>query len=149
MALDAAKPVADRQLETHVCDPVTLTHRERCEMFQLMGDHYENVRWESFIRDLVDKHWVVTIQSADRRILGFTTLMQLSAQVDGETIEALYSGDTVLDPEIWGSGGWARTWGRHVAELMSELGNTPLYWLLLTACERRLRIHGAGRGRSA
>lgn len=109
-------------------------------MHQLMLDFYENVDWPEFERDLCEKEWAILCTDKGGRILGFTTLMRLRAQCGVEHLTALYSGDTVLDPAIWGSGGWTRAWGRLAAKLMAEMKGEPLYWILLTATHRTYRF---------
>lgn len=130
---------AGHGLETRIRAPREMSAAERRELYQLMLDHYEHVERNDFERDLCEKQWVIC-SSAAGKILGFTTLMRLHAQWGGERLTALYSGDTVLDPTIWGSGGWTRAWGRLAATLMSEMNGEPLYWLLLTATHRTYRF---------
>lgn len=120
--------------------PAELSGDERRQMLALMTDYYEQVDVRQFEADLLEKEWVIVTSEPTRGILGFTTLMRLHAEIDGEPIEALFSGDTVLAPEIWGANSWARVWGRHAGSLMRERPDKPLYWLLLTATHRTYRF---------
>jgi hypothetical protein len=109
-------------------------------MYRLMADHYEDVVRSDFERDLTEKQWVIVTSSPRQGILGFTTLMLLRAQCENEPVLALYCGDTVLDADIWGAGGWARAWGRLAARIAYETQPKPLYLLLLTATHRTYRF---------
>lgn len=127
-------------LECHVRVPTELTATDRELMYRLMTTHYEKVDRSDFQDDLAEKEWVIVMSDSQRGILGFTTLMRVRAQFGNEPLVALYSGDTVLDPDIWGAGGWARAWGHLAAKLMHEIRPVPLYWLLLTATHRTYRF---------
>ncbi len=128
------------RLSSLVRAPAELTSGEREQMFRLLNDHYENVRHDDFARDLAEKEWVIVVSDPGRGILGFTTIMRLVAECRGQRLVAFYSGDTVLDPDIWGTSGWSRTWGRLAAKVMQEMNGEPLYWLLLTATHRTYRF---------
>src|SRR5262249_41188145 len=121
--------------------PAELTSVERRQMYALMTGHYENVEWADFEHDLLEKEWVIVVRGVEQTILGFSTLGRLRAWHRDEPLVALFSGDTVLDPNIWGAGGWARAWGRLAGRLMQEeMDDMPLYWLLLTATHRTYRF---------
>lgn len=127
-------------LDMRVMMPGEMSAGQCRELHQLMLDHYEHVAWSDFDRDLREKEWIIVCTSEAGKLLGFTTLMRLYAQFGDENLTALYSGDTVLDPTIWGSSGWARVWGRLAATIMLEMNGEPLYWLLLTASHRTYRF---------
>lgn len=127
-------------LETRVRVPSELSRDEQRQMLALMTDYYQQVDARQFAVDLLEKEWVIVTSEPTRGVLGFTTLMRLHTEVDGEPIEALFSGDTVLAPEIWGANSWARAWGRHAGSLMRDRPDKPLYWLLLTATHRTYRF---------
>src|SRR5262249_41267956 len=84
---------------------------ERRQMYGLMAEHYEQVDPAVFAADLAEKQWVIVV-SDGARLLGFTTLKLLETSLNGKPLRALYSGDTALDPVIWGSSSWGRVWGR-------------------------------------
>lgn len=134
------RPMKDDGLECQVRTPEQLAAVDRQQMYRLMMEYYENVDHSDFERDLAEKEWAILMQDSAGSILGFTTLMRLRAQCEGEQLVALFSGDTVLAPEIWGAGGWVRAWGHLAAKLMQEMSPVPLYWLLLTATHRTYRF---------
>lgn len=134
------QPSKADNLECHVRSPDQLTAADRQCMYRLMTDYYQQVEQADFERDLTEKEWAILMTDSRGAILGFTTLMRLRAQCGDEQLVALFSGDTVLDRDIWGAAGWVRAWGHLAAKLMSEMGPTPLYWLLLTATHRTYRF---------
>jgi hypothetical protein len=116
-----------------------LTAAQRDEMFALLTCHFDGVTREQFERDLAEKNWVVEIRR-DGRLLGFSTLLVSEAQLDGHSLTAIYSGDTIVAPEAWGSSTLARTWIAAVQHLRTAFPARPCYWLLLTSGFRTYRF---------
>ena len=116
-----------------------LTDAQRDEMFALLAEHFEGVKRGQFERDLAEKNWVVEIRR-DGRLLGFSTLLVCEAHLDGSALTAIYSGDTIVAPEAWGSPALARTWIAAVNHLRAVFPARPCYWLLLTSGFRTYRF---------
>src|SRR5262245_54306783 len=72
------------------------------EMFQLLSDHFEGVTWEQFSSDLAEKNWVVLVRR-EERLAGFSTLQVYETLFEDEPVSVVYSGDTIVAPEAWGS----------------------------------------------
>jgi hypothetical protein len=109
-------------------------------MFAILSEHFANLKFDIFERDLREKDWIVTIYSGDDKIEGFSTLKVLTQEFEGEKMHAFFSGDTVLSKAFSGNPTWIPVWADHVfaqAELMSP---EKCYWLLLTATHRTYRI---------
>ncbi len=117
----------------------SLSPAQRDEMFALLATHFEGVTRERFERDLAEKNWVVEIRR-DGRLLGFSTLLVREARCEGRVITAVYSGDTIVVPEAWGSTALARSWIAAVNEIRASLPARPCYWLLLTSGFRTYRF---------
>ncbi len=134
-----------------------LTAEQRDEMFALLAEHFEGVTRAQFECDLAEKNWVIEIRR-DGRLLGFSTLLVCEAEHDGRALTAIYSGDTIVAPEAWGSPALARTWIAAVNHLRAKEGrfdaarndgiestvinrpSVPCYWLLLTSGFRTYRF---------
>jgi hypothetical protein len=116
-----------------------LSRTQRDDMFALLSRHFEGVTREQFERDLAEKNWVVEIRR-DARLLGFSTLLVCDAEFDGRALTAIYSGDTIVEPEAWGSPALARTWIAAVNHLRADFPSRPCYWLLLTSGFRTYRF---------
>jgi hypothetical protein len=116
-----------------------LTAAQRNEMFALLTRHFEGVTREQFERDLAEKNWAMEIRR-DGRLLGFSTLLVSEAQLDGRSLTAIYSGDTIVAPEAWGSSALARTWIAAVQHLRTAFPGRRCHWLLLTSGFRTYRF---------
>jgi hypothetical protein len=112
---------------------------QRDEMFALLSRHFEGVTREQFECDLEEKNWVVEVRR-DGRLVGFSTLLVCEAHFDGRAFTAIYSGDTIVAPEAWGSPALARTWIAAVNYLQAGFPERPCYWLLLTSGFRTYRF---------
>ena len=116
-----------------------LTAALRDEMFALLSRHFEGVMREQFERDLAEKNWIVEIRR-DGRLLGFSTLLVTEENFAGRALTAIYSGDTIVAPEAWGSPVLARTWIAAVSRLREAAPARPCHWLLLTSGFRTYRF---------
>jgi len=115
-----------------------LTATQRDDMFALLETHFEGVTRERFEHDLQEKNWVIELRR-DGRLLGFSTLLLREARSDGQPITVLYSGDTIVAPEAWGSPALARAWIAAVNQLRAGRPG-PCHWLLLASGFRTYRF---------
>lgn len=129
VAADTAMPVAR----------ANLTPDERAEMYALMEAHFDGVRPDVFDRDLDEKDWVLRIVR-DGVLVGFSTLQLYPTTFDGHRINVIYSGDTVVAPEAWGTPVLARGWIALVRAIQAARPDEPWYWLLLSSGFRTYRF---------
>lgn len=117
----------------------TLAEAERTEMFALLSRHFEGVTRTQFERDLAAKDWVVVLRQADR-LVGFTSLRIMTSEYHGAPITVLYSGDTIVAPEAWGTPALARAWIAGVNQIRETSPDRRCFWLLLTSGFRTYRF---------
>ena len=116
-----------------------LTPSQTDEMFQLLAKHFDGVTQKQFARDLAEKNWAVLIRR-DARLVGFTTLLVYESTFEGEPVSVVYSGDTIVASEAWGSTALARGWITAVNQLRERYPRGKYYWLLLTSGFRTYRF---------
>lgn len=103
------------------------------EMYGLMASYYDNVNRSTFQRDLSEKRDVILLRDSNEgTIKGFSTLMLLEQTVDQKPITALFSGDTIIDKEYWGTNKLPKWWGRYAFSLIDEIPDRELYWFLMS-----------------
>lgn len=129
VASDMALPVARADLSPD----------DRAAMFALIESHFEGVRADVFDRDLDEKDWVLRIVR-EGTLVGFSTLQAYPATVAGRRVNVIYSGDTIVAPEAWGSPVLARGWIALVRAIQATAPNEPWYWLLLSSGFRTYRF---------
>ena len=128
------------RLLSSVVEAGDLTAADRGEMFALMQRCYENVRRDCFEEDLNRKWMVIALhEPVNGRLVGFSTQVVLKMDVNGSTVQALFSGDTVVEPENWGDTALAHEWGQFAVRLIDELDSNDLYWFLTSKGFRTYR----------
>lgn len=106
----------------------------------MMGRYFANVSRTVFERDLSEKEWCILLTDASGRVRGFSTMMLVRAEVDGRSIAAVYSGDTIVDREHWGESILSRLWSGQAFDLASRLPEEPVYWFLLSSGYKTYRF---------
>jgi hypothetical protein len=105
-------------------------------LYALQGACYDGVDPARFREDLAEKHWVILMRDgAGGAVVGFSTQRTMEVMVQGQTVQALFSGDTVIDPAYWGEQVLVRTFCRLIGRLQA-LRESPLYWFLISKGHR-------------
>jgi hypothetical protein len=116
-----------------------LLRAQKAEMFELLAQHFNGVTAEQFARDLAEKNLVLLLEREDK-LVGFSTLLAYSTLFEGSNTNVIYSGDTIVTPEAWGTTALPRAWVAGVDALRTTLPPGPCYWLLLTSGFRTYRF---------
>jgi hypothetical protein len=109
-------------------------------MYVLLRSHFLGVDRETFQADLGQKNWVILLEDDRGRLRGFSTLLVYPETVDGPPLTIVYSGDTIVAREWWGSPALSLTWLRAVRRIAPLYGGRELWWLLLTSGFRTYRF---------
>jgi hypothetical protein len=105
-------------------------------MFKLIDHHFLNVTPDRFESDLDEKDWVIVIEDDLGTVQGFTTFRLLQAEIEGEPLAAVYSGDTLFSPNYMGERGWLSVWAKHVFRMAASLPDRDFYWVFLASSHR-------------
>jgi hypothetical protein len=118
-----------------------LTDEDRRAMFRLMATYFANIRRQRFDADLAEKEWVILLYEVDRgELQGFSTLMRLDEEIDGEPVTAFFSGDTLISRRFWGETVLPRLWGRLVFALAAGIIGRKVYWFLICSGYKTYRF---------
>lgn len=118
-----------------------LSSRERARMFRLLGDNFTNTAWQRFETDLAEKEWVILLRDGESGVIqGFSTLMRLDTELDGEPVTAFFSGDTIIQRDFWGQTVLPRLWSRHVFSLAAAMTGRRVYWFLICSGYKTYRF---------
>jgi hypothetical protein len=142
LAYAEAAPAA-KGLTAEIADVAGLARADRWRMYAIYQAHYEATSWARFAADLDDKTWVVLVRNRAGAIQGFTTLAMLKTALRGERFRAIFSGDTIIDREYWGSQQLAFTWLRLAGQIKAAAPATALYWFLIVKGHRTYRYLSA------
>jgi hypothetical protein len=112
---------------------------ERAAMYRLFSDHFDGVTPEMFGRDTDEKNWVILLER-EGQLVGFSTLLAYETRFRGEPISVVYSGDTIVAPQAWGTATLPRVWIASVNRLRQQYPRGRYYWLLITSGFRTYRF---------
>lgn len=114
----------------------------RDRMYGLLDAHFEGVSQEQFADDLGEKNWVILLEEGGEggRLCGFSTLLVYETQFENEPLSVVYSGDTIVRRDAWGSSALPRTWIACVNGLRRHYPRGRYYWLLITSGYRTYRF---------
>jgi hypothetical protein len=76
-------------------------------------------------------------------LAGFSSLSIVDATVDGRSLRAVYSGDTIIERAHWGTQALAFTWLRFAGTIKAQAPDRPLYWFLIVKGHRTYRYLSA------
>jgi hypothetical protein len=111
---------------------------DRDQMFALYETYYEAVDRNGFERDLAEKDAVVVIRRHGT-IIGFSTYLVRQQTVGAETVNYLFSGDTVLHSARWGDPVLLRGFFRAAGAAKARIGGR-LFWFPIIKGHRTFRI---------
>ncbi len=108
-----------------------LTDCQKIEMFSVFAKYYEAVEFDIFLSDLREKNDVILLL-AGKKIVGFSTLLCREMIVQGKKVLGVYSGDTILEKEYWGSSALGKKFLKYLWLKKLARPGTPVYWFLIS-----------------
>ncbi len=124
-----------------ILPPLELTLSDRDAMFALMDRHYANMSRVRFESDLAEKDWVILlVDDVSGGVCGFSTQALISPTVDGRQVRCVFSGDTIVDPEHWGSSALALAFGKLALHWIDTYPDEEVYWCLISKGFRTYRV---------
>jgi len=120
--------------------PVTAASpADREAMWNLYRRFYSGTHRDLFDRDLAAKDSLLLLRDEADAIQGFSTMAVGVTEFEGRTIRYVFSGDTIIDRDYWGTQALAFSWLRYVGELKREQPELPLFWFLIVKGHRTFR----------
>ena len=116
-----------------------LSIARRSAMLDILSCHFDGITLEDFHRDLFEKDLALLLEQ-DGRLVGFSTMLAYSTFFDGGPLNVIYSGDTIVSPQAWGSTALPRAWVTGVRRLQATLPPGRCFWLLLSSGFRTYRF---------
>ena len=117
-----------------------LDGRTRDAMFRLLAGHFICVDRHTFEADLAEKTCAILLVDEEDELRGFSTMVVYRTLAGGTPTSIVYSGDTIVHRDWWGSAALARTWIKAVRLLAPADDREELYWFLLTSGFRTYRF---------
>lgn len=105
-----------------------ISDREKTQMLSLMQEFYDNVFEENFNEDLKGKDYCLMLYNENGDIKGFSTQKEISLKVDSKVINGVFSGDTIIHKDYWGSMDLYKEFARKFIKDNDE----EFYWFLIS-----------------
>lgn len=117
-----------------------LTMADIQAMFCVFNENFNGATLDIFKRDLSGKNWIILLRDGGTGELeGFSTLALYETEFESQKLSVVYSGDTVIRPEYWGTPQLPSTWIKIVLEKSKSM-QQPLYWLLISSGYKTYRF---------
>jgi len=113
---------------------LTAEHKNR--MYAILCSNYNKTSYQQFLVDLSKKDYVVLVFDLNETIQGFSTQAIFSQMVGTENCNILFSGDTIINPEYWGTQELVKEFVRLVGRLINADSNQKWYWFLISKGHR-------------
>ncbi|OFZ51961.1 MAG: hypothetical protein A2381_01505 [Bdellovibrionales bacterium RIFOXYB1_FULL_37_110] len=105
----------------------------KAQMFDLFREYYDDVSKEQFVFDLSEKtHVLFIFNKKTGKVIGFSTILQEKLKTKEQTITALFSGDTVVHRDYWGSKALQVAFFFYILKTRLLYFWRPLYWFLIS-----------------
>ncbi len=128
-----------RNLEA-VCVPISeVGAADLRNLYDLYAAHFDGTSYPSFRKDFWEKDRIILMRNETGEIKGFSTLAVSRTMVGGEEIRVLFSGDTIIDREYWGTQALSRKFFSVTGDIYRQEEKTPLYWFLIVKGHRTYR----------
>jgi len=109
-------------------------------MFKLYSKYYAGTNRLTFERDLSSKTHLLQLRNECHELCGFSTLELYRKKFSAKTLQVVFSGDTIVEPQHWGDMTLAFTWLRFIGKTKRANPTEPLYWLLIVKGHRTYRF---------
>lgn len=103
------------------------------QMYEVFCQYYEHTDVETFLADLSKKSGVILVKTRDeKRVVGFSTVVNMKMELDGVRGRGIFSGDTIMDKAYWGSRTLQMAFFRYVVREKLRAPLSPVFWLLIS-----------------
>ncbi|TNE90944.1 MAG: hypothetical protein EP330_06665 [Deltaproteobacteria bacterium] len=120
-----------RRLHGAVVPVSGLSSQDRDAMFTLFATYYADVTRARFDMDLAAKDDVIVLRD-ERGLQGFSTLKCLRIEHEGRAHYGVFSGDTVVHEDHWGTKVLGKVFLRYLFVQRLKRPWAPLWWFLIS-----------------
>ena len=110
-----------------------ITLDECLGMYELFKVYYQNTPFSQFLEDFSNKTGAhIAKRKSDGKVVGFSTGVARTIEVDGKPTRILFSGDTVMSKEYWGTSAFPQSFFRWLLSERLRHPTLPMYWFLIS-----------------
>jgi hypothetical protein len=110
-----------------------LSQQQIDRMLEMLLVYYGNTTREQFERDLNSKTGAICIyEPGNNHLVGFSTFKEFYHTVEGQEYAILFSGDTIIEKEFWGSQALVMGFGAQMVSMINRYPHHEIYWFLIS-----------------
>lgn len=117
-------------LDGIIVEAYLLNEKQKETMYLLMNEFYDNMSSAAFMKDLSEKDFCILLLDETGTIKGFSTQKIMSVEVNGENVFGVFSGDTIIHKDYWGSLELYKVFARYFIEYGKQY--KAFYWFLIS-----------------
>ena len=126
------------KLTGNVHEVPRLSQSDITAMFRLMSEFYDNMDFDVFKKDLNAKDFCILLYDEAGKIQGFSTQKILTLDINGKQVSGLFSGDTIIHKDYWGSPELFRAFTSYFIEYAKR--HEEFYWFLTSKGYKTYKI---------
>jgi len=111
---------------------------EKQQMYAILSKYFLGTSFEEFEHDLSQKEIAIFI-AKEEKIMGFSTLVCSTVEVNGHSVPVIFSGDTIVEQEHRNSAGLGIEVANYFDRVRKRYGGT-VYYLLSTKGWRTYKV---------
>lgn len=119
--------------KAHFVERADIGYSQIQEMYAIYEKYYENTNFGLFLSDLNKKQGAILIfHPLSNIIVGFSTIAINQFKVGKKNYTTVFSGDTVIEKEFWGSRALTVGMVKFLIKLRIKRPTDKLYWILIS-----------------
>lgn len=116
-----------------------LSSTDKKEQYRLLRHYFARTSYPQFLQDLSEKQYVILLKDSRQMIQGFSTVVVMDFITAEQGGKAMFSGDTIIHKQFWGSQALPLSWCRLAGRIKRHSIQAPLYWFLIVKGYRTYR----------
>ena len=126
-------------LKAKVLPVADLDSKLKDKMYEIYEEYYGGTSQVLFHEDLKNKNFCILIFNQLNQLVGFSSLLIFKTSLRGERFGIVYSGDTIIKHEYWGSNILVKSWLALIGAIHRQNNTISWFWLLLVKGHRTYR----------
>jgi len=126
-------------LHSRIVERESLSPPDIRAMYELYRQYYGASSYALFNADIGEKDQSILLHDHEQRLVGFSTLMLIEFEFESMSRRAIFSGDTIIHHDYWGTQALSLAWCRQAGVIKRQHPDIPLYWFLIVKGYRTYR----------
>ena len=125
-----AMSTEEKRLTYKLLNLEELSKEQTKRMFFLLQENYNSVNPKIFKEELYKKDFILIFADQEQQIQGFTSIAINPAQTGTKKYNIIFSGDTVISPDFWGTRELVKAWIYSLGRIVATDPHKKYYWNL-------------------